>query len=228
MIAPLPDQPAKQADPHDRRVYVWYGVTLALLLALGLFCWFVATPVMCVRREVNICMESIARDWSFPSGPTRHLYSYIDLRSPVQRLGGGHEALRMIRTYLAMPDWAAPNKYTAVALLGECGEEAIPVLTQLALEEEFEGHLVAVWALGRIGKNSIPVLIRLAASPDARMREAAAEALGTLGPDAKEAIPVLVGLEADKDQFVRYFASGAVWRISRGDSVFGPPPPNAP
>jgi len=212
---------------RDRRLYVWYGGTLALLLVLGLVSWLVVIPVMSVRREVRVCLQEWMTKWTFPSGPTRHVYQYVDRRTSVERLGGGHRTVHMVRVYLSMPRWMISDleECMAVALLAECGEEAIPILDRLARREDFRARFTAVWALGQLGEGAVAVLVPLTTSPDSRMRWESAEALGNIGPRARDALPVLEALEKDQDRLVRQVASLAVWKVTHEDRDFELPLP---
>ena len=73
-------------------------------------------------------------------------------------------------------------------------------------------RLGAVKALGKLGwlaRDALPALTTALDDPDAKVREAAAQAVGQLGPDA---VPTLAGMLTHRDKYVR---RNAVWGLGK-------------
>jgi HEAT repeat protein len=151
------------------------------------------------------------------------------------------EALGKIRS---RPDLAVPalqktltdsewivRSYAAHAL-GEFGADAksaIPALTN-ALKDP-DGHIrvsaaLALWQVSDKTEPSLGVLIACLKIPKEHdyVPDAAAGALGKMGPAAKDAIPALNDLLADKHAWrgSRIAAAGALWRVARDSKAAMP------
>lgn len=128
---------------RSRRIYVCWGAALALLLTAGLFCWKVAVPVLRVRAQVRAAVGRYMTSGSPRAEKT--------VRLEVDRLGGPGPALRKLSLYLRLPE-DRQSRQVAACLLSGCGEEAVPRLRELLLEEdEANVRAGAAWALGEIG-----------------------------------------------------------------------------
>lgn len=120
-IDALPDQnlgksPGMSEQRGSRRIYVYWGIALTLLLAAGLSCWAVVVPVLEVRRVVG------------SDGLRRAVYDGDNVKlTPYARglvletLGGRERASGKLRVYLHMPNCVAPNKPMAAYLLSYSG-----------------------------------------------------------------------------------------------------------
>ncbi len=172
---------------RSKRIYIYWGVALALLLSLGLFCWQVVVPVWRVRRLAGELSRT--REWN----------------DPLKRLGGPERALPALSLYLAMPQRIAPSKWVAVTLLGECGDRAVPAIVGALRDREAVVREVAAGRLAGVpretlGEAGLQALIAALGDEAIRVRFTAAETLGELGADARPAVPAL--REALKDASV--------------------------
>jgi HEAT repeat protein len=95
---------------------------------------------------------------------------------------GTADTLPLAHEVLARPNADGDMRLAAVDILGKHGQDKeVPVLARLMLEGgEMTTRCAA--ALARLGKRSVPELEKLLAHSDARIREAAAGALGQLQP----------------------------------------------
>jgi HEAT repeat protein len=105
----------------------------------------------------------------------------------------------------------------AARALGKMGGRAVgPLLEALAKEAETdEVRVRLVGALGRIGKPAVQDLAKILSAPEAKVRQAAAMALGRIGPDARDALPALESAAGDKDKLVSTFAKIAIEKIRK-------------
>lgn len=91
-------------------------------------------------------------------------------------------------------------------------DDPLPDLVRTLRSEAPADRLRAAKDLGRLGwlaRDAIPALAAAVSDADAKVREAAAQAIGQMGP---EALPHLSGLLAHPDKYVRRHA---VWAIGR-------------
>ena len=174
---------------------------IVVILAAAVFVGTVLVPFLQTRRLVKDLV--LGRDyWAYsthwttaplppmvyPRGLPARPRTSEELRKEFLRpLWGEARALRRLRTYLRMPDWAAPNRPVALYLLGTCGPQAVPMLTEAL------------------------------ADPDPDMRRVAAWQLGNIGADMAEAIPAIEKALKDEDEEVRYFAELALKKIRGGE-----------
>ncbi len=146
MTAPAPSGPVKRS----KRMYVYWGIALTLLIAVGLVCWLVVVPVWRVRDVVDRC--------ELQSGPVGDYLVLDDARTSIRDLGGSSQAAHRLETYVALPDWLAPHKAKAVRMLSLCGKHGLRGLrNSLALKDE-EARLWAAVELLRHGEDSPEVL----------------------------------------------------------------------
>jgi len=161
------------APSRSKRIYVLWGVALALLLVLGLFCWLVVVPVWRVRisagrfaavgdfRVLSTNWEEVAQD-------------------EVTALGGPQRAAVLLHNYLRLPSFLASNRHAATEMLGWCGEVAVGALLEAMTDDDISVRSAAARALGRIGHDAqgvVAVLTEALGDKDEYVRAAAAEAL---------------------------------------------------
>jgi WD40 repeat protein len=103
--SPESPQAAGAVDKRSRKVYVLWGVALALLVTLTLFSWLVVVPTWQTHRVVAASAPS--------SGCT-------DGRTEIRSLGGQNSARTRLLGYLRMPQWlvSPKNRDKATHLLG--------------------------------------------------------------------------------------------------------------
>jgi HEAT repeat protein len=113
----------------------------------------------------------------------------------------------------------------AVEALGKMGAEArsaVPALAQVlkAKETDTELRQQAARTLGQIGPaataQGVPALSEALKSPEAVVREAAAETLGKFGGQAKAAVPALLATLEDNETTVRRAVLAALAQIGPG------------
>ncbi len=204
----------QQPKSRSRRMYIMWGVALALLVAAGLFSWLVVVPVLQVRSAAQ---DLISRR-GLPD--LQGFYApHLDLSRPrkmaheaVGRLGGPDEARDKLSLYLRLPpDWdLVVGRAAAVWMLTACGEEAAPILVR---ELDGTSWWYAAMALAEMGKPALPQIIGALEDPDWAVRVAACHSLRQMGPEAREAVPVLEPLLSDEDDAVRRAAADALAMI---------------
>ena len=122
-------------NPRSKRMYILWGIALGLLLVLGLVCWLVVVPFLQTRALIQNHGHDITRGLYNKDGP-----------EVIRRLGGRHQALRRLLSYLDWPDQVAPEKQVAVHLLRLCGEEGCSALEAIVLDEKRNDDLrVEAW-----------------------------------------------------------------------------------
>ncbi len=176
----MPEPVASQGKPRTLRpIALW---TAGILLALGL-AWFVGAvvvPLAQLRAEIaELKVES-----GLPLGldyPANYGRMEPDARAVwlIERMGGAGPASRRIRQYLGTPRAAAPERATAVYLLGFCGVHAVDDLIGRLDDEDPKIRTCAIEALAMIGPDAKQAASKLRAfgqDPDKRIREAALEA----------------------------------------------------
>jgi HEAT repeats len=138
-------QAAAPVDKRSRKVYVYWGVALALLLALGLFCWLVVVPN---RRTHAVILDADA--WEKRGISFDYIDMVIDSDKVVSQLGGPSEARRQLLVYISQPEWCASARTMAVYALVGCGEEATPDLKRLCQHKDKYVRQAAAEALKKI------------------------------------------------------------------------------
>ena len=164
--------------PRSKRIYVYWGVALALLLGLGLFCWKVVVPVM----ETG----AVLREDYFGAGRQSIGYPWNDqaVATAIKRLGGPKAAAWRIGLYLRVSRRPDLHRHNAARILGNCGKHAVPTLVRLMRDENMYVSFRAVASLGLTGSpRAFEPLMRALKSDDHITRYAAAGALGRLGDD---------------------------------------------
>ncbi len=174
----------RRAMPSSRRIYVWWGVAIALLLASVFICWRVVVPAWQAHHVLgkhNSRVQLAGRDVFFPpSAPY------------VAELGGPGPAARKLAVYLRAPEWGFKRRQWAMHLLAGCGRPAIPALADMLdhpdLAERAATHL---YFFGPDAAAAFPALMRALNSERRGLRTAASRALGAIGPAARPAAPLL-------------------------------------
>lgn len=129
------------------------------------------------------------------SGADSNLQLQRDLLHDMHGLGAaGKAAVPYLLECLQDDGTLAGN---AVLTLTGIGAEAVPGLLEVLEKGSIEAKLRALAVLADVGPPARPAtaaLINFLDSPERSLRDAAARALGSIGPAAKEAIPTLVRL----------------------------------
>jgi HEAT repeat protein len=207
MTAPAPRQPANRhrddvhfrsaqatvnygategstVDKQSRRVCIYWGVALTLLVSTAIFCWALVVPVWRVHSalgRLEACSD--VSEWRQHIG------------AEISELGGPETAARGIGLYVKLPLAVAPHRYQAAIVLGECGGAAVPVLVRMLDDEDGWQRIFACESLGDIGdRRAVPFLLVLLGSQEHWVRDAAVEALGTL-KDARAVRPLIAVLD---------------------------------
>ena len=97
------------------RLYWLWGVSLAVLVALAIFCWLVVVPVWQVRSVLS-------------SMPVKNYGPLIE------RLGGNASATKKLYGYILKPDWLAPDKPRSIELMS-CLSEGRALLGRVPGDE---------------------------------------------------------------------------------------------
>jgi hypothetical protein len=167
--APSPPEPPPVKPGPSRKAII--GWTLAMLAVVGLACFtgFVVVPIW-QTRQIVMKMDKEATT------------SVIAPHNYIQSLGGPENAVRRLHRYVRLPDWAAPEKDTAVQLLGFCEDPALPVLLELLRDRDPVLRAGAALSLGYIGAPEAfePVAAALQ-DPNPPVRRDAERALAQLG-----------------------------------------------
>ena len=111
-ISPIPPR------QRSRRMYIMWGVALALLLTVGIFCWLVVVPYLQVRAALERCPPAM----------------WPNLRTEARNLGSKRETARKLRIYLRFPDFLTPRRKFAVWMLSQCGRDGAAELMRLAVD----------------------------------------------------------------------------------------------
>ncbi len=216
---PVTDAPPTEKKPRSKRIYIYWGVALTLLLTAGLLCWTVVVPMWRTRKAV----VAIQRSWK--TATDRALIWDSDeepvLCRYVAELGGCEEAARRLSAYLNAPDFLAPHKEVALELLGRCEGQGMPPLVAalrsdrvlyrrsaarslfyVALREiHHQPGDLDIWkprptsSIGfRASREAVDSLAGALDDKDQSVRAWAVMALGQIGPEAVSAVPALVGV----------------------------------
>ena len=163
----MTEQPGEHIPTPSRskRIYVLWGVALALLLTGGLLCWKVVVPVWRVRTEVQACREQALRstvsrltskNLSRNTDGARAILTAVNeahrslAQASIARLGGAEVAARKLALYLSMPGMNAVDRRWAVVVLENCGQCAESHLDKLAGDEDPDVRQAAAEALKKI------------------------------------------------------------------------------
>ncbi len=217
---------------RSRRLYIYWGAALALLLTAGLFCWLVVAPVWQVHRALGRCESEYAgTGWATVTA------------EEIDGLGGPAAAAEKLGLCTRIPGFLAPGRLITVEVLAECGCEAVPELLRLLDSDEWVLRWSAALSFRKIrdSRSVEPLIARLkdehghvrvaaatglafqedlrAVEPliqaldDKKARDAAAKALGVLR-DAR-AIRPLIAVLGDRDLEVWHATTHALSQIGK-------------
>jgi hypothetical protein len=123
MAVPAPS-PASPQDPvpanrkRGRRVYAYWAIGLALLVAAGLACWAFVVPYFQARSALD----------------RNRILNPETMKREVARLGCPAAAARKLRVYLMVPDRKSSGvwrRLVAVHMLEHCGKHGVGSLVGL-------------------------------------------------------------------------------------------------
>ena len=185
---------------RSKKIYVLWGIALALLLVIGLLCWLYVAPLMHVRVIAAELNDNLPEAWS-ETDEDRMAH----LKRAIEALGGRASAARAFGMYLGAPDSVTPHKAAAIWGLGHCGNHAYkhaPAITAALGHDHAHVRWIAAISLGQLG-NPVAVdgLLELLDDNDLHVRMCAIDALGRIG--APRAADALVPLLVDKSATVR-------------------------
>jgi len=184
MKAPAPSGPVKRS----KRLYVYWGVALFLLLALGTFCWLVVVPVWQVHAALDWKMTYMPVSSTWGPGNDFDGKNRKAARESIRKLGGASMAARRVAKYGQMPEWIASRREQATWVLAECGADAVPLLLdalpRLAPEDKWSVGMAINLMQGNdeAGRQFVLEL----ESSDSERRYWAAAALGSMFYNAAE------------------------------------------
>jgi hypothetical protein len=110
--APSPaslQEPSSQAaaaveTKRSRRVCIYWGIALTLLVTVGLLCWLVVVPVMEVDEALQGCDLPTLKGLHPPPQEVERLRTQY--QQAIKELGGPEQAERKLGLYMRLPDWA--------------------------------------------------------------------------------------------------------------------------
>ncbi len=118
--------PKSETGKRSKRLYVYWGAALALLIAAGLVSWLVVVPVWRVQRTMEWLTSQCDSHETMPVWP-RALG-----QQAIGRLGGAKSASEHLALYLRLPGLGSfDDDAVVLQLLGECGPPAEPVFQEL-------------------------------------------------------------------------------------------------
>ncbi len=203
----MTEQPGEHIPtPRSKRIYVYWGVALTLLIAAGLFSWLVVVPVMQVRGIVTGVEDAIAQNrvsWE---------------PQQIRKLGGPADAAGKIRLYLRMPRSVAPKPHVALLFLGSFGRDVewvVPYLTECLKDEDSEIRLSAAIVLGYMGDpRALKPLIAALQDKNSDWLLMVVQALGEIG-DADAVKPLVARVNDDESLAVAIQAREALVKIGK-------------
>jgi hypothetical protein len=164
---------------RSRRVYVYWGIALFLLISTALFCWAVVVPVWQTRDIIRHYYDETRS-----SSPLK--LNDFPIYATVERLGGAEDAFARLWMYVRLPECLAPHAHCVPELLAGCGlDRAAPKLVELLQDKRpgvrWKALLVIEYAWPYLDSDMRAVaLARLESLRDeasGEIRQAAAEAL---------------------------------------------------
>jgi HEAT repeat protein len=204
-----------------KRLYVYWGIALALLATAGLFSWLLVIPLWRVRE--------VAGDYT---------YRKYDAKDAIAKLGGPEKAYPMLRLFLKLPASIAEGdrqeRTGAVRLLIVNNRPPAECLIELLDDENREVagwavkalHKRAVWAARYEGESTdareyrqslverVPRLIETLEYKNDLVRFKVCLTLAELGTDARSALPRIRELLRTSDGRTLKAALFAMYRIS--------------
>ncbi len=186
--------------PRSKRIYVYWGAAFALLLAVGLFSWYVVRPVLEVRRWL----------------PGTAVFEQPAALEAIDELGGPERAAAKLSLYLRVAAKSSGERWALCYHLGFCGRGATPALVRALRDEDASVRGVAARALGHTGDpRAIGPLIAALGDESDVVRCEAAESLGWLAD--RRAIGPLEAIPANAPGYVGEAAAYAVKMIRARD-----------
>jgi len=209
-------QPAEKK--RSRKVYVFWGVALAVLATATLTCWGVVLPFYATRDAVARC-ALLPDDKPLVAGKWMQ-----QAPQEIGTLGGPGAAASRLRLYLRLPDSVAPNRFVAACLLCECGEAAIPKLRGVLADSDPKVRRVAARTLKlrSLETGDTAPLLEMLEKDDPAVRREAPAALGWLGRQGeKRALPALLRALNDSDAKVRAASASALAVLGDSGAIDG-------
>ena len=168
--------------PRSRRIYVYWAVALALLLAAGLFSWKVVVPVWQVQHVIDeigcgkLRPAAAVERLGGPESAAPSLIMYRRLPEVFRRrLQGLHRSLS------GPPDgrlWSCPDAWIAYLLLVECKGPAVDYFVDELADDSPGTRYTAAEALGLMeAPRAVGPLEAALSDENPEVRRAAAEAL---------------------------------------------------
>ncbi len=206
MEPPVPDDQRRPRRDASKRLYVLWGISLALTAALGLVLLLVVLPLMRLHEELRTSVV--------PHLDPTSSYAGAPPGEVVDRLGGPGRGAGRLSLYLRLPQRVTGllQRRAAALTLKYCGSPARPALER-CLEGDHDPfvRMTAAEGIGDLhppAESSIPLLVEALKDPDRRVRSAAAWAAVRTCSTGKEAVaPLTAVLEAPVD--IRAIAAAA-------------------
>ncbi len=196
-------------EKRSRRIYIYWGVALALLLAAGLVCWQVIIPIWQTHNAIASLRPN-------QEGAIAH---------SIMRLGGEEKAAERLAGYARMPDWIVSdrNRFMAIHLLGHCGRSAYRPLLRRLKDSSLPLRVSSADAMARVlegqhadGSDAVAPLCDLLRTNDPGSQMASMRALAAIGEDARAATGQLAALVTDERDALSFLAARALGKIGPG------------
>ncbi len=179
---------ARPADRRDRHVYVLWAAGLALLAALGLFCWLLMLPTLQARAAVDKLVHTPGDKFAPAAAAV------------IRELGGRAQARRKLSVYLRVPGRSEPDRRAVAYLLGLCDPSAVPDLIDLLRDRDSTSRSLAADSLGWLGDpRALAPLNELAADNDPYVQQAVGRALKSIKARTDPAFCRQLARSADPD-----------------------------
>ena len=147
------EQPADEprtAPRRARRIYIWWGTALGLLVIAAMFSWLVVVPAWTACRLVKRCERGAM---------TRNDWVPV-AKAGITEFGGPNASVDLLIRYLRLPNLIAPERELALDLIDSCRdmeagsiEKAVPLFIEIMLDtaEDPAVRCNAMSTLGLIG-----------------------------------------------------------------------------
>ncbi len=198
----MTDAPPTEKKPRSKRIYVMWGVALALLLTAGILCWAMVVPFLQARQAV------------LEGGKSAQAH-----REKIAALGGPDRARAKLSLYLRLAPDSSVNT-EAIHMLGMCGPRSVSPLLRVIKDNyrEWGGHedspldmqlyQAAREALIRMDKDAVAPLIVALEHKHPHVRAEAAWILMRIGDSG--AVEPIGKLLQDTDPTVRSTAASCL------------------
>jgi HEAT repeat protein len=195
---------------RSKRICLLWGISLVLLLTLGLASWLYVLPVLKTRNAVTRCGSyDGSSKWE------------ADVHAEAERLGGTAETRRCLVLYLAFVAKRQQDRRTAVRMLGvlgKGGDDQLPSLLRYLADKDSGVRESAAWALGKAHQTrAVPHLVTALADENVLVRKSAALALGRLRD--QRAVDALAETLKDQHFAVRWAATLALGEIGSARAI---------